>query len=354
MKLDINIEKNAAKYEVIIKNGLIQNLSEEIKNVYSGKKIAVLTDENIFELYCSKLESSLNEQFDVSFIIIKTGENSKTLSVLEFVYAKLSEYNIQRSDLIIAFGGGVVGDLTGFAASTYLRGIDYIQVPTSLIAQTDSCIGGKTAVNLAEGKNLAGSFYHPKAVLIDTDFLLTLSDKYIKDGMGEIIKYACIKDLSLFQFLMNIKSKHELFENIEKIVHTCLSIKKQLIEFDEKDKGIRMLLNFGHTIGHAIEKYYSFQITHGEAVAAGMLIITKNSERIGYTEIGTYEKLKAISDNFNIQCNLDNYNKKEIKKYILSDKKNLNNNINLILLKKIGESFIHNVPVNAVDEFITP
>ncbi|WP_313163827.1 3-dehydroquinate synthase [Sedimentibacter sp.] len=354
MKLDINIEKNTMKYEVIIKKGLIQNLSEEIKKVYTGKKIAVLTDENIFELYGSKLESSLNVQFHVSFIVIKPGENSKTLSVLEFIYAKLSEYNIQRSDLIIAFGGGVVGDLTGFAASTYLRGIDYIQVPTSLIAQTDSCIGGKTAVNLTQGKNLAGSFYHPKAVLIDTDFLLTLSDKHIKDGMGEIIKYACIKDLSLFRILVNIKSQQDLFENIEEIVHICLSIKKQLIESDEKDNGMRMLLNFGHTIGHAIEKYSGFQIAHGEAVSAGMLIITKNSERIGYTEIGTYEKLKAVLDNFNIQYNLDDYNKEEIKKYILSDKKILNDNINLILMKTISESFIHNVPINVIDEFINP
>ncbi len=153
---------------------------------------------------------------------------------------------------------------------------------------------------------------------------------------------------------MNIKSQQDLFENIEEIVHICLSIKKQLIESDEKDNGMRMLLNFGHTIGHAIEKYSGFQIAHGEAVSAGMLIITKNSERIGYTEIGTYEKLKAVLDNFNIQYNLDDYNKEEIKKYILSDKKILNDNINLILMKTISESFIHNVPINVIDEFITP
>ncbi len=354
MKLDINIDRNTQKYQVIIKSGLIHDLLNEINKVYKGKKILVITDENVFELYGEKTEDVLSRQFDINFIVLKPGENSKSLNVLEYVYSKLSEFNIQRSDLIIALGGGVIGDLAGFAASTFLRGIDYIQIPTSLIAQTDSCIGGKTAVNLNEGKNLVGSFYHPKAVLVDTDFLLSLNDKYIKDGMGEVIKYACIKDESLFQTLINIKSRQELFENIEKIIYTCLNIKKELIEIDEKDKGHRMLLNFGHTIGHAIEKYSKFQITHGEAVSIGMFLITKNSEKIGYTENNTSEKLKSILLNFDIKCCLDNYNKEEIKKYIFCDKKNLNDNINLILLKKIGDGFIHEVPVNVIDEFIVP
>lgn len=352
MKLEINIENSTHNYEVTIKKNLIVNLSEEINKIYNGNKIAVITDENVFKLYGDKITNSLCDLFDAYFIVIKPGEYSKTLSVLEFIYTKLIEYNIQRNNLIIALGGGVVGDLAGFAASTYLRGIDYIQIPTSLIAQTDSCIGGKTAVNLPEGKNLAGSFYHPKAVLVDTDFLFTLSDEYIKDGLGEIIKYACIKDTSLFQTLTNIKTNNELFENIEQIVYTCLNIKKQLIECDEKDTGLRMLLNFGHTIGHAIEKYYSYQITHGEAVSIGMYIITKNSERVGYTEVETSDKLKNILDNFHINYNLDNYNKEEIKKFILSDKKNLNNDINLVLLKTIGTGFIKKVPLSVINEFI--
>lgn len=349
-KLEINIPGKS--YDIIIEKGLLKNLGTDIKKVYENTKIAVITDSNLYDLYGNTLNEVLSENFDPNFIVVKPGETSKSLSTLEHVYSKLAASNITRSDLIIAFGGGVVGDLAGFAASTYLRGIDYIQIPASLLAQIDSCIGGKVAVNLKEGKNLAGSFYHPVRVLTDPDILLTLPEKYIRDGLGEVIKYACIKDTALFDMLMSIDTKEAMFEHIDQLICTCCKIKKELVEADEKDKGQRMLLNFGHTIGHAIEKRMNFEITHGEAVSAGMLYITKNSEKSGITEAGTYEKIKNMLDHFNIDYNFPDLNINNIKNYIRLDKKNLSGEINLILLKKIGDAFINKVPLDEAEKYI--
>ncbi len=348
--LKINIP--GSSYDIVIEKGLLKNFGAEIKKVYAGTKIAIITDSNLYALYGSTLNEVLSENFIPHFIVVKPGETSKSLSTLEYVYSKLAALNITRSDLIIAFGGGVVGDLAGFAASTYLRGINYIQIPTSLLAQIDSCIGGKVAVNLKEGKNLAGSFYHPVRVLTDPDILITLPEKYIRDGLGEAIKYACIKDTVLFDILLNLNTKEDIFDNIKQLICTCCKIKKELVEADEKDKGQRMLLNFGHTIGHAIEKHMDFKVTHGEAVAAGMFYITKNSEEAGITDAGTCEKIKNMLDHFGMSHDFPDLNISHIRNYILLDKKNLSGEINLILLKKIGDAFIKKVPVDKIDKYI--
>lgn len=350
----LNITTLSSNYDIVIDKGLFENLGSEIKKIYNNTKIAVVTDSNLYDIYGQSLNDLLvKNNFIPNFIVVKPGETSKSLITLEYVYTKLATLNITRSDLIIAFGGGVVGDLAGFAASTYLRGINYIQVPTSLLAQIDSSIGGKVAINLKEGKNLAGSFYHPIKVLIDPDFLLSLPEKYLRDGLGELIKYACIKDPILFQTLMNIKSNTQLFNNMEQIIYTCCSIKKNLVEIDEKDTGPRMLLNFGHTIGHAIEKYMNYEITHGEAISAGMLFITHNSEKLCITETGTCDKIKNILDHFNIVYNLPDLNSKVLTDYIYLDKKNMSGEINFVLLKQIGEAFIHKVPLIEAKKFIS-
>lgn len=350
--LSVNIPNK--EYDVVIEDGLFESFGKEIRKIYNNIKISVITDSNLYNLYGIKLNDVLSkENFIPDFIVINPGENSKTMSSLEHVYSRLASFNITRSDLIVAFGGGVVGDLAGFAAATYLRGINYIQIPTSLLAQIDSSIGGKVAINLKEGKNLAGSFYQPVKVLIDPHMLLSLPEKYIKDGLGEVIKYACIKNPVLFDILMGINSKDELFNNIEQIIYMCLSIKKQLVEVDEKDTTVRMLLNFGHTIGHAIERHMNYEISHGEAVSAGMLYITKNSEILGYTEEGTYEKIKIMLEHFNIDYNHPNLCIKDIKKYISLDKKNLSGELNLILLRKIGDAFVQKVPYDEAEKFIT-
>lgn len=348
----VNVNLGTKSYDIVIENGIIDNLGYEINHIYKNKKIAVVTDENVFSLYGKNVQDALERcDYNSRFIVVKPGESSKSLETLQNVYTQLIDFNLTRSDLIMALGGGVVGDLTGFAASTYLRGVDYIQVPTTLLSQIDSSIGGKTAVNIEEGKNLIGSFYQPKMVLIDPDVLETLPDKFIKDGLGEVIKYACIKDSEFFRFISDVNNLEQLFDNLEYIIYTCLNIKRELVENDEFDKGERMLLNFGHTLGHAIEKYTKYEYSHGEAVSMGMYYITEKSESLDITEQGSAEKIKNMLINFDIEYKLPNLNMDMIKNTILLDKKNISGAINLILLKKIGAPFIESVPIENIDKF---
>lgn len=350
----LNMNLGSITSNIIIEKGIIKNAGHDIRKVYSSNKIAVVTDENVFGLYGEILEKSLAaENFTPTFIVIKPGEQSKTVDTLKHVYSNLVSMGITRGDLIVALGGGVVGDLAGFAASTYLRGIDFVQIPTSLLAQIDSSIGGKVAVNLDEGKNLIGSFYHPKLVLVDPEVLNSLPEKFVKDGLGEAIKYGCIRDKELFSMLLDIKSNFELLDNIEDIIFRCLSIKKETVEMDEKDKGIRMLLNFGHTIGHAIEKYFNYEkYSHGEAVSVGMYWITKKSEEMGITEKGTSDKIKGALENYGIEYTIPHLDREEIIKNILVDKKNISGKLNLILLKDIGNAFIYTIPEQETSKFI--
>lgn len=237
--------------------------------------------------------------------------------------------------MIITLGGGVIGDLGGFAASTFLRGVDFVQMPTSLLAQVDSSVGGKVAVDLERGKNLVGSFYHPKLVLIDPNVLETLSERFFRDGMAEVIKYGCIKDKEFFYFLKSLKNKEEVMNNIEKVIHKCCFIKKCVVENDEKDTGERMLLNFGHTLGHAIETYYNFKkFTHGEAVAIGMYEISKIAENKGLTNQGVSEEIKDILIQYNLPYEVEIEESSEILDTIALDKKNIDNVLKVVLLKR--------------------
>lgn len=349
----INVDLGSKSYDIVIENRLLKNLGKYIKNVYKNKKISIVTDENVFKIYGVLVRESLLEyEYDFQYIVVNPGEESKSLETLKTVYEQLVDFNLTRSDLVIALGGGVVGDLAGFAASTYLRGVDFIQVPTTLLAQVDSSVGGKVAINLEKGKNLIGSFYQPKRVLIDPDCLNLLPDKYIKDGLGEVIKYACIKDKELFRLLSTINTKEQLFDNLEYIIYTCCNIKKELVEKDEHDKGERMLLNFGHTFGHAIEKYFNYKYSHGESVALGMYYITKKSEELGFTDSGTAEEIKKMLMNFHIDYNWPDLDINTVKETILLDKKNISGKLKLILLRKIGYSFIESVPIENINKFL--
>jgi 3-dehydroquinate synthase len=348
----INLDLGSKSYDIIIQTGLLKNIGAEINKFYNNKKISIVTDSNVYNIYGSIIKASLEHyKYNINFIIVSPGEKSKSLEVLTCCYNDLIKHGITRSDLIIALGGGVIGDLAGFAAATYLRGINYVQIPTSLLAQIDSSIGGKVAVNLEQGKNLIGNFYQPYKVFIDPDVLNTLPDKYIKDGLGEVIKYACIKDPNLFEILMNIKSKDQLFNNIEYIIYTCCNIKKIIVEKDEHDNGERMLLNFGHTLGHAIEKYFNYEYSHGEAVSKGMYYITKKSEELQITEPGTAEEIKNILINFNIEYDIPNLDMDNIKGTIKLDKKNMSDKINLILIKKIGDAFIESISMDHINKY---
>ena len=338
----LNVNIPGREYNIYIGSGLIEKTGEIVSGFFKGNRIAVITDTNVGPLYAERVVNALNG-YDVSVITVDAGEKSKSLETLQYVYTKLLEVGVTRTDLIIALGGGVVGDLTGFASATYLRGVDFIQIPTTLLAQVDSSVGGKTAVNLPQGKNLVGSFCQPKAVIADTDTLRTLSDEILSDGMAEVIKYGAICDAELFSLLSNIKNKEELFAKIAEIVYTCCSIKSKIVEEDEFDTGKRMILNFGHTFGHAIEKKYNFSsVTHGMAVAAGMVMAAAWGEKHNVTPNGTVEKIEAVLRNYNLPTAFD-ITREELLASAGVDKKSDGSMINLILLRSIGDAAIYKI-----------
>lgn len=342
---DLVVNLGEHSYPIYIKHNLLKNIGNEIKKIYNNKKIVIITDTNISKIYGKILAMSLKKEgFIVKFIIIKAGEKSKSLETLNYVYSEFIDFELSRDDLIITFGGGVVGDLGGFAAATYLRGVPFIQIPTSLLAQIDSSIGGKVAVNLKEGKNLIGSFYQPKSVFIDPILIKTLERRYFIDGLGEVIKYAAIKDSELFNLLINYKCSEEVYKDIDEIIYRCIKTKKQIVELDENDTGERMLLNFGHTLGHAIEKYFKYEVySHGEAVSMGMYLITKNSEELGITKKGTANLIKEVLIKYSLPYKFSNIDENEIFKIVSLDKKSTGDSLNIILLNEIGDSFIKKI-----------
>jgi len=252
---------------------------------------------------------------------------SKSLDSLPKIYNRLIDFEVTRDDILIALGGGVVGDLCGFVASSFLRGIPFVQIPTSLLAQVDSSVGGKVGVNLDRGKNLVGSFYNPKAVFIDPIVLNTLSDEYFKDGMAEVIKYGCIKDKEFFYMLKASKNRYDIMENINEIIYHCCTIKKNMVEID-----------------YNYEKY-----THGEAVAIGMFNMALLGEKKGLTKKGTSNQIREILAEQGLPYEMD-VNLKFIMEYIKNDKKNIGSTLKLVLLKDIGDSFIYDTTLDFFEE----
>ncbi len=338
-KLRVNIPKR--EYDIIIDKDILKNTGEYINKVFNGEKIAVVTDSNVGPLYADKVLGSLDAAgFKTCLITVPAGEKSKCSDCLLRLYDEMLAFGLTRSDLIIALGGGVVGDLTGYAAASLLRGIPYVQIPTTLLAQVDSSVGGKVAIDLPQGKNLVGAFNQPKAVIIDTECLKTLEPRVLSDGMAEVIKYGAIKDKNLFELLEGIKNTQELFAKIDKIIYNCCDIKRQVVEEDEFDKGGRMILNFGHTFGHAIEKQYNYETyTHGEAVGVGMRMACEYGERLGITPKGTAERMLKILESYNLPTDIE-ISKTELSEAVAVDKKGEGSKINLILLKEIGDVLI--------------
>lgn len=350
--LKINLNENS--YNIYFEKNIIFQIGKYLKEQYAGRKIAVITDWNLEKLYGEEFDKSIREQgFDTKVISIKPGEESKSFDTLQEIYKEFSAFKLGRKDLIITLGGGVIGDLGGFAASTYLRGVDYIQVPTSLLAQVDSSIGGKVAVDLLWGKNLVGSFYHPKAVFIDSELLKTLDERFLHDGLAEVIKYGFIRDAGIIYELLNLKNNEELMNNIEDIIYKCCCIKKEVVEKDEKDFGERMLLNFGHTLGHAVERYFEYsKYTHGEAVAIGMSQITRKSEGLFLTEKGTSKLLEDVLIKYQLPHKVPEMDRGIVLDTILLDKKSSGNSISLIILEKLGQGVIIKVPVEEIENYI--
>lgn len=339
MKLTVNLGANS--YPIYIENNLLSRAASYISEVFAGRRIMIISDDHVYPLYGDMLTQQLSEDYNCSHLILPHGEATKDFQTLPAVYTALLEAKISRSDLIIALGGGVIGDLAGFAAASFLRGVKLIQIPTSLLAQVDSSVGGKVAVDLPQGKNLVGAFYQPSLVLIDPLVLDTLNRRFITDGMGEVIKYGCIQDAELFRILESHSSFEELKAELPAIIERCVDIKRVIVEHDQFDTGRRMLLNFGHTLGHTIEQYYHYgRESHGEAVAIGMYQITRLAKEQALTVKGTDERILNVLRTYGLPhtCGLP---VKELMNAITLDKKNLNNRLNVILLHDIGSSYIH-------------
>lgn len=338
MKLTVDLQEN--RYPIYIENGILKNAGSYISQIFTGRRIMVISDDQVYPLYGEKLLDTLTS-YECHTLVLPHGEPTKSFQTLPEIYTAMLEARISRSDLVIALGGGVIGDLAGFAAASFLRGVKLIQIPTSLLAQVDSSVGGKTAVDLPQGKNLVGAFYHPKMVLIDPDVLDTLPERFIHDGMGEVIKYGCIKDAALFETLKKHHSFESLKEELASVICRCVDIKRIVVEEDQFDIGERMLLNFGHTLAHTIEQYYHYgRESHGEAVAIGMYQITKLAEEKGLTPAGRAESIKEVLTAYGLphQCGLP---LSDLTATITLDKKNLNNHLNIVLLHEIGDSYVY-------------
>ena len=338
MKLTVNLDENS--YPIFIENGIIKKSGEHISQIFSGQKIMIVSDDNVFPLYGQQVMDSLKD-YECHSLVLPHGEPTKNFQSLPKIYTAMLDAKLTRSDLVIALGGGVIGDLAGFAAASYLRGIKLVQIPTSLLAQVDSSVGGKVAVDLPQGKNLVGAFYQPKMVLIDPDVLNTLPEHFIKDGMGEVIKYGCIKDSSLFDRLCAHSSFEDLKPELPEIIARCVDIKRIVVEADQFDTGERMLLNFGHTLAHTIEQYYNYEReSHGEAVGIGMYQITLMAEGKGLTGSGCADQIKKALDIYGLpsSCGLP---VTDLTKAITLDKKNLNGKLNVVLLKELGSSYVY-------------
>ncbi|MDP4089718.1 MAG: 3-dehydroquinate synthase [Bacillota bacterium] len=342
------------EYNLFIERGLIKASSVIICELFKCKKIVIVSDKNVFGIYGKTVvEDLMVHGYEVHTVILDPGEESKSIENLQYIYDKLLGYSANRDTVLTALGGGVVGDITGFVASTFLRGVRYIQIPTSVVSQVDSSIGGKVAVNLKRGKNLIGSFYHPSAVIIDPEVLNTLDERYFYDGMAEVIKYGIIRDEELFSNLEGYKNKNDILANIEYIISRCCDIKKEIVEKDEKDTGERMLLNFGHTIGHGLEAYYDYKrYTHGEAVAVGMCEISRIGEQLGLIKKGTKDRVKEILEQFHLPFRIEGADVEKLINIMKNDKKSFDSGLNFILIRKIGDAYIDKLDLNDVKRLL--
>ena len=328
------------KYKVLIgKNNIFKDYLPGA--VSKNNKILIISDKNIPNKYIELIKKLIPSNKIIDVHKIKSGEESKSFFNFQIILNKLAKKKYDRSDCIIAVGGGVVGDLSGFVAASYMRGIDYIQIPTTLLAQVDSSVGGKTAINIESGKNLVGAFKNPKLVLISSALLKTLPEREFNSGIAEVIKYGLIYNKKIFnifdkQHRLILKRNQRI---IEELIHESVKTKAKIVTEDEKELGIRAILNFGHTYGHAIEAKNNYKnITHGEAVAMGMRMASKMSMLEGHLSEVAYKKIINVFDALGFSKNISN-NFSNLKKFIMNDKKVKGGNINLILLKKIGVSF---------------
>ena len=341
------INVNTSKpYEVRVGNGLINNIAREISDLkQTTEKCMIISDDTVWSLYGEKLSNSLHDSgYIVNHATFPHGEGSKNMETVQFLLDSCFKAGLTRSDFMIALGGGIVGDVCGFVSSIYLRGIDFIQIPTTLLAAIDSSVGGKTGVNTEYGKNLVGAFHQPLRVICDTDTFDTLPYDVYTAGICEALKYGVIRDKELFDLIGN--------GDIENVVCRCIEIKANIVERDEFDHGERQLLNFGHTFGHSIEALSDFKISHGHAVGLGMLLISRACENKGMCESGISAKIEKALKMFEIDTDIQ-YSYKELASGAMSDKKRKGDKITLVIPEKLGKCVLYTISADKLEEFIS-
>lgn len=355
--IKVNLKENS--YPVIVGSNILDSLGGHIKKLNIGLDAYIITNAAIKKKYGNILNKSLRKSgFNVKFKNVPDTEKSKSIEILSQVIKDIALYDYRRRIFIIAFGGGVIGDLAGFAASIYKRGVAYVQIPTTLLAQVDSSIGGKTAVDLSQGKNLIGTFYQPRLVVSEIKTLKTLELRQLRSGLAEVIKYAVIKDPRLFAYLEK-NYRNILFlkkgSALEFIVTRCAGIKAKIVGEDEKDKkGIRTILNFGHTIGHAIEAASDYKkYNHGEAVALGMILACRISQKLGFINACLASRIENLIEKVGLPVNIKKISLRAIINAHYRDKKFIGAQNRFVLLKDIGKvKIVKNIPLKLIKEVL--
>ncbi len=342
----LNVNLPGRAYDILIERGLLSRAGELCRAALPrAGRLFVVTDSTVGPLYLNRLIPSLeNAGFETAVCEIPAGESSKCVEQLSRLWECMMDFGLTRTDAVAALGGGVAGDLAGFASATVLRGVDFVQIPTTLLSQVDSSVGGKVAIDLQHGKNLAGAFWQPRLVLMDPAVLGTLDDKTFADGMAEVIKYGCIRDAAFLSWLEQRPSRQEIMAEIEHVLYTCCDIKRAVVVEDERDTGARMVLNFGHTLGHAYELAGHYQTwTHGQAVAAGMVKAAELGVTLGVTPAGLPERIGVLLGCFGlpvaIPCAHEDY-----AAAVGLDKKGAGDSISVILLEEAGRAVAHPMP----------
>jgi 3-dehydroquinate synthase len=339
----VNVDLGPDSYEIRVGPSLLERAGLWMKQAGYGGKAAIITDTTVRDRYAEPLERGLKQAgFTVTVLAVPPGESRKNLESAAKLYGQLARAYAERTTPVFALGGGVVGDLAGFVAATYLRGLPLVQVPTTLLAQVDSSVGGKTAVDLGELKNMVGSFYQPRLVVADTDTLRTLPQEEYVNGLAEVIKHAAIRSRPFFEFLE--KNLHLALELDEKIVQAMVvdnvRIKAEVVGKDERETGPREILNFGHTIGHAVEAVTGFSLRHGEAVAVGMVAAAKLSSRLGHMSEDDAARLEDLIGRAGLPTRLPDVNKLAVVEAMRHDKKVRRDKVRFVLLRSLGHAFV--------------
>lgn len=348
----------AEPYDILIGGGILTDLPEDLPKVLETRALALITDETVRELLAEDLARILREAgFRAEVFSFPPGEASKRMATVVELARAMVRAGFDRKSAVLAVGGGVVGDTAGFLASIYLRGVPYVQVPTTLLAQVDSSVGGKTGVDLPEGKNLLGTFYQPRRVYIDYGVLATLPLEHFRNGLAEVVKYGCIWSREFFEFLETHQARLFLYdpEVLEEIIYESCRIKAEVVSQDEREAGLRRVLNFGHTLGHALEAALNYEILHGEAVAVGMVAAARLSEALGVAAEPLAERLENLLAGLGLPTRLpEGVSPERLLAFLSADKKVWHGRLTMVLLKRLGEfTFYEDPPREALLEVLT-